>query len=331
MAEQAAAGRVRIFVYTGGQQVVPSDVTHVRIDRSVEIIPERAFYKRKQLMVVEFHNGVKCIGNWAFLGCTSLRSLNLTGIKTIGSMAFKSCYALMDVDVKFDDYEGRTEISKQAFDHCTSLRRSKFLGVRQVQKLAFNYCTSLTDVEFDDKLETIDEYAFHHCLLLTRISIPLKDGIFLCPNGRRNQFDSSDNLTTVDLVGIEGIHNTISFFVPGFDRNDVYEYFDMPNQALRNVSGFKTAEYIKDWIEERIKSLEHGKEIYKPLLNEGMAQLELALWNAKLDENEGELEREGVRITRGRRQRARKESCVTSGADIVIKNVLPFLELDKLE
>jgi len=320
-----------IFVYTGGQQVVPSDVTHVRIDRSVEIIPERAFYKRKQLVVVEFHNGVKDIGKLAFAGCTSLRSLNLTGIKTIGSGAFRSCYALMDVDVKFGEFgdQGGTQISERAFDHCTSLRRSKLLGVRQVQKLAFNYCTSLTDVEFDDKLETIDEYAFHHCLLLTRISIPLKDGIFLCPNGRRNQFHSSDNLMTVDLVGIEGIRNTISFFVPESDRNDANEYyFVMPNQVLRNVSGFETAEYIKDWIEERIKGLEHGKEIYKPLLNEGMAQLELALWNAKLDENEGELEREGVRITRGRRQRARKESCVTSGADIVIRNVLPFLEIE---
>ena len=39
----------------------------------------------------------------------------------------------------------------------------------------------------------------------------------------------------------------------------------------------------------------------------------------------GILEREGVRTTRGRRKRARKEICVTSGASIVIKNVL-FLE-----
>jgi len=39
----------------------------------------------------------------------------------------------------------------------------------------------------------------------------------------------------------------------------------------------------------------------------------------------GILEREGVRTTRGRRKRARKEICVTSGASIVIENVL-FLE-----
>jgi len=324
-----------IFVYTGGQQVVPEDVTHVVIDRSVEIIPERAFYGREQLVSVKFHDGVEEIKRWAFKGCTSLRSLNLTGIKTIGSKAFMSCDALMDVDVKFGDYQGRTEISKKAFDHCSSLRRSKLLGVRKVEKWAFNYCTSLTDVEFDDKLETIDEYAFRHCHLLTRISIPLKDGIFLRPqgsrNGRRNQFDSCENLTTVDLVGIEGIRNTISFFVPESYRNHGNALIDMPNQVLRNVSGFKTTEYIKDWIEDLIKGLEHGKEVYKPLLKEGMTQLELAVWKAKLDEDEDEggvLEREGVRITRGRRQRARKESCVTSGANIVIKNVLSFLQLE---
>eukprot|EP00985_Skeletonema_marinoi_P011939 scaffold5668_cov87-Skeletonema_marinoi.AAC.2 len=94
---------------------------------------------------------------------------------------------------------------------------------------------------------------------------------------------------------------------------------------------YNTTECIQDWIEELIKGLEHGKEVYKPLLKEGMTQLELALWKAKLDEDEDEggvLEREGVRITRGRRQRARKESCVTSGANIVIKNVLPLLQLE---
>jgi hypothetical protein len=55
--------------------------------------------------------------------------------------------------------------------------------------------------------------------------------------------------------------------------------------------------------------------------------LELALWKAKIDDNEKEFEREFGPITRRRRKRARKDICVTSGASIVIKCVLPFLEL----
>ncbi len=51
-----------------------------------------------------------------------------------------------------------------------------------------------------------------------------------------------------------------------------------------------------------------------------------SLRKANLDGNGGGLLREGVRTTRGSRKRARKEICVMSGASIVIKNVLPFLE-----
>ena len=61
---------------------------------------------------------------------------------------------------------------------------------------------------------------------------------------------------------------------------------------------------------------------------EGAATLlELALWKAKLGEKE-ENYAEG-RTTRGRRKRAQKERCITSsGASIVIKNVLEtFLQL----
>jgi hypothetical protein len=59
-----------------------------------------------------------------------------------------------------------------------------------------------------------------------------------------------------------------------------------------------------------------------------MTQLELAVWKAKLDEKEesGSLV-EGVRVTRGRIKRARKERRITSGADIIIGNILPFLQL----
>ena len=47
-----------------------------------------------------------------------------------------------------------------------------------------------------------------------------------------------------------------------------------------------------------------------------------------------EMEREGVGTTRSRRKKASKEVCVTSGASIVIKNVLPssnqFANINKL-
>jgi len=50
-----------IFVYMGGDQVVPDDVVRVRIDKSVKIITSQAFEHRRRLIYVEFHDGIEII------------------------------------------------------------------------------------------------------------------------------------------------------------------------------------------------------------------------------------------------------------------------------
>ena len=66
--------------------------------------------------------------------------------------------------------------------------------------------------------------------------------------------------------------------------------------------------------------LDHYKDEHHQLLKEATTLLELALWKAKLGDNEG-----GNEVLQ--RQREREQMRVTSGASIVIKNVLPFLVL----
>ena len=101
------------------------------------------------------------------------------------------------------------------------------------------------------------------------------------------------------------------------------------NKFLPNIRSGKT-EAIQRWMGRVIFYLDNYKEEHQTLLKEATTLLELALWKANLDENEGgKLANEGVRITRGSRKRARKEICVTSGSDVVIKNVLPFLQLSE--
>ena len=73
-----------------------------------------------------------------------------------------------------------------------------------------------------------------------------------------------------------------------------------------------------------IDRMEHYKVEHKLLLKEALTILELALWKANLDENDvNESE-----LTMFQRKRARQECRITSGASIVIKNVLPFLQVD---
>ena len=80
--------------------------------------------------------------------------------------------------------------------------------------------------------------------------------------------------------------------------------------------------YDKDGIDKFVHT------IYISILKEGMAQLKLAVWKAKLDEKEEDSSLKGqvksVEIDKGS---VRGEKRITSGADIIIKNVLPFLKL----
>ena len=90
-----------MFVYMGGEQVVPDDVTHVRIHKSVKIIPAYAFQYRRNLVSVETHNEIEKVEEFAFCGCTSLRGIKLPGVREIEDNAFFNCRELTDAVVCF--------------------------------------------------------------------------------------------------------------------------------------------------------------------------------------------------------------------------------------
>ena len=77
---------------------------------------------------------------------------------------------------------------------------------------------------------------------------------------------------------------------------------------------------------EGVKRILNRIEQHKVLVKEAMTLLELALWKANLHDDAAA--QGGAIVTRGQRKRARKDRCITSGASIVIKNVLPFLALE---
>ena len=62
-----------IFVYMGGNQLVPDGVRRARIHKDVKIILRGAFSNRQSLIYVEFHDGIEIIEKEAFYNCPSLR------------------------------------------------------------------------------------------------------------------------------------------------------------------------------------------------------------------------------------------------------------------
>ena len=306
------------FVYMGGDQHVPRHVRRAKIHVSVKIVPARAFLNRKQLTYVEFHDGIEVIEQYSFFGCINLRGLlQLLGVKIIKERAFSLCCSLTGVE-----FGGKLEtIETSSFQRCSSLTKIRMPSVRTIGEMAFHICPQLSDVELGEGLRRLDSQAFEDCTNLKRINLPLRSiTIGYCV------FYGCPELAAVDLV--MGIHNTVASLHMESWRNEMMDEINRINQVLPTVFAWGKTTAIEQWMESTVHLFDHYKAEHHKILKEATTLLELALWKANLGDNEGgRLEREGVRTTRGRRKRARKEICVTSGASIVIKNVLPFLLL----
>ena len=269
MADEAVVGAQAdddemIFVYMGGDQVVPMDIRRVRIHKSVKNIPRDAFYGREHLIDVEFHDGIEIVEAEAFHSCFSLRSAKLLGVKIIKTRAFSNCFGLTDVE--FNSLE---TIEQRAFCNCTSLRSITMPSVRTIGKCAFIYCYHLTDLYLPEALETIQEAALYNCKRLRRITMPLN-----CMIGAHVFGNNCSKLTSLDLVG--GIHNTTASLHLESWRNEMKDEINRINQVLPSMERAKTAE-IQQWMSSVISQLDHYKAEHKALLKEATTLLELAL------------------------------------------------------
>ena len=320
-----ADGDDNIFIYMGGEHEVPQHVRRVIIDRSVKIIPKKAFYRREQLVSVKMHEDIEIIGRWAFSRCTSLRQLKLPGVKEVRYMAFYDCGALADVEFG-DKLE---TIGSNAFFRC-HIKSIKAPSVRTIEERAFGSCTQLTDVELPD-VERICREAFISCPALRSIAIPLKDDIFHLPDDyhyyQYTQFDYCRNLIAVDIVG--GIHKIISSLLLDCWRDEVNQEINRINQVLPNTSADEKAGEIQQWLRSVLRRTTHFRNEHHVLLKEATTLLELALWKAKLDEKEDRSIEGRAKKAKTDTAVARNERRITSGANIVIRSIIPFLQLDE--
>jgi hypothetical protein len=331
MADQAGED---IFVYTGG--IAPQHVVNAIIDESVEEIDNEAFYRHPNLQSVVCHAGLLKVGTKAFQNCSSLQRVKMPGAKIIETFAFSCCRSLTNVE--FDKLE---TVGQAAFNNCTSLQRVKLPKAKTIGQSAF-INSGIEDAEFGEYLETIGSSAFW-ASKLRRIAIPLRDEMFQWNNymGTYTQFRECPDLTTVDLVG--RIHKTVASLHFESWRNEMTEEIQRINQILPGITLYASkAAVIRPWIQSVIRNIESYKAEHRSLLKEVTTLLELALWKARLggeeednnnmvvgdandaDFEEGKLAKKAKMDPDSKRQGA----CVTCGADVVIKNVMPFLMLE---
>ncbi|KAL7527122.1 hypothetical protein ACHAXR_001813, partial [Thalassiosira sp. AJA248-18] len=108
-----------VFLYTGQETAdIPSHVTRIRVDASVTRIPPGAFQFLSKVEEVELCEGLLEIGENAFRGCFSLRSIAIPStVARIPDCAFYYCTQLEEVGL----CEGLLEIEANAFGYCESL------------------------------------------------------------------------------------------------------------------------------------------------------------------------------------------------------------------
>ena len=308
-----------IFIYRGGR--APQHVTHVLIDKSLDAIEDRAFNGCQDLLQVDTHDGIRKIGKTAFYRCASLPRINLKSVVEIERFAFYGCVNLESVE--FGD---RLEtFGDRAFAYC-SQQHLKLPSVITIVKFAFFGCKRLTAVELSERLETIGAGAFCRCERLQRIAIPLKRDLFVYDDeDGYDQFHGCEQLATVDVVG--GIHKTIASLHMENWRAEMLAEINRINQVLPRTPWGKTDE-IRQWMTSVMDKMDHYKTEHCRYVKEGITLLELALWNAKLCEKEDSPAERQTKKAKVDGASARKERRVTCGADIVIKNVLPFLQLE---
>ena len=252
-----------------------------------------------------------------------------------------------------EGYRIRSILSLPSAFEYAALRNIKMPKVRVIGEEAFSRCEQLTEVELSDHLERVEAGAFEECPRLRRIVIPLKDNLLGDSVFYNDVFYNCDSLSQVDLVG--GIHKAIASLHLESWRIAMNEEVDRINQDLPNLGAEdyetpnnKTAA-IEDWLGRVLQRIEHYTSEHYALLKEAITLLELAAWKtnlinedngysleekqlvvkrAKLDEEGGDTSTKAIVIdVKGKidANAARQAARVTCGADIIIKNVLPFL------
>jgi hypothetical protein len=141
------------------------NAVRVRINPSVLVIPEHAFFQQYKLETIELHDGVCEIGSNAFQYCTALNGLHVSdGVERIGNYAFAWCNF-----TKFRSPPLVTTIPRGMLHNCPRIFSLELPEIIiHVEGYAFGGCYSLRNISLASNT-VVTLYAFESCTDLIHI------------------------------------------------------------------------------------------------------------------------------------------------------------------
>ena len=155
--------------YTG-TVVIPSKVTYGGKKYSVTSIGDYAFLGCSSLTSVTIPNSGTRIGQSAFYDCSGLTSVTIpNGVTSIGQSAFSGCSGLTTVTIP----NSVTSIGGWAFSRCSGLTSITIPNsVTRIYSETFSGCSGLTSITIPNSVTSIGSGAFMGCSGLTSVTIP---------------------------------------------------------------------------------------------------------------------------------------------------------------
>lgn len=148
------------YRYDQGQKTTSIEVSGVR-DKSI-----------KSVEIPDAIDGepVTMIGDYAFIGCTSLTSVTIPNtITAIREGAFCVCTSLTTITIP----NSVTWLAKLTFSGCTSLSAITLPNsITSIDYGLFEECSSLTSISLPNSIDHIENSAFKKCTALTSITLP---------------------------------------------------------------------------------------------------------------------------------------------------------------
>ena len=196
-----------------------SDIETVNIGSGVTTIGDYAFSGCSGLKSITLPDSLTSIGDGAFLLCDGLTSITLPdSITSMGIAVFQYCRSLTSITIP----DSLTTIGDGAFLGCGSLTSITLpASLTTIGDRAFYYCSGLTSITLPDSLTTIGDWAFYYCSGLTSITFPdslatIGDYAFVgCDSLTSITFP--DSLTTIGYEAFSGCNDLTTVYYNGLN------------------------------------------------------------------------------------------------------------------